>query len=98
MKLDVATLKRVSPLLDEVLDLEHSDREVWLARLETTQADLAPIVRELLAKESLVETNDILQRGPDFTGPAQDAHHSEFAAGDLVGPYRLIHELGVGGM
>jgi len=98
VKLDVATLKRVSPLLDEVLDLEHSDREAWLARLETTQADLAPIVRELLAKESLVETNDVLQRGPEFTAPAQDAHHSEFVADDSVGPYRLVRELGVGGM
>ena len=98
MRLDIATLKRVSPLLDEALDLEFSQREEWLARLENTQADLATIVRELLAKESLGETNDSLERGPEFTAPAQDAHRSEFASGDAVGPYRLIREIGVGGM
>jgi serine/threonine-protein kinase len=98
VKLDVATLKRVSPLFDEVLELDRSQREGWLARLECTQADLAPIVRELLARESLVETNDFLERGPGFAAPTQDARGTEFVSGVAVGPYRLIREIGVGGM
>ena len=98
MKLDVTTLKRISPLLDEVLDLEPSMREEWFERLENTRADLAPFVRELLAKESLVETNDVLQRGPGLVAPVKEAHRAEFESGDSVGPYRLMRALGVGGM
>ena len=50
MKLDVTTLRRLSPLLDEALDLEASKRELWLSDLQGVDADLTPILRELLAK------------------------------------------------
>jgi serine/threonine-protein kinase len=98
VKLDVPTLNRLSPLLDEALELDHAQREVWLSKLQGEQADLLPILRELLTKQASVETNDILQRGPDFTAPGQPTQATDFKAGDAVGPYRLIRELGRGGM
>lgn len=98
MKLDASTLRRVSPLLDEVLDLEGAQREEWFAKLERDQPDLAPILQKVLKNQSNVETNDFLERGPEFTSPGEAAPHSDFKASDLVGPYTLIREIGVGGM
>ena len=98
MKLDVTTLRRLSPLLDEALDLEASKRELWLSDLQGVDADLTPILRELLAKEALVETNDLLEKGPQFTASGAAVHPSEHAAGDILGAYRLIKEVARGGM
>ena len=89
MKLDVTTLRRVSPLLDEALDLEGSQREAWLARLEHENPDLAPILRDMLKTQASAETNDLFENGPEFTAPRQAAQSGDFKPGDSVGPYRL---------
>ena len=98
MKIDATTLRQLSPLLDEVLDLEESEREAWLAGLSGEDAKLAPALRELLAKQASVETNDLLERGPRFTVPGTASGASEYKEGDAVGPYRLVRALGHGGM
>ena len=88
-----AELSRLSTLLDQALDLTEAEREPWLAALQGEGAALAPTLRELLARHVAKETADLLDRGPAFElapgGPQ---------AGDAVGPYRLLHELGAGGM
>lgn len=98
MKLDAITLKQLSPLLDEALELEASKRDAWLARLGGEAAKLVPALRELLSKSSLTDTDALLERGPAFTLPGGAARSSEFSEGDKVGPYQLIRELGQGGM
>ena len=98
MKLEVTTLRKVSPLLDEALDLEGAQREEWFVRLEKDNPALAPILRDLLKDQASAETNDFLELGPQFTTPNQGAHVADFKPDDAVGPYRLIRELGVGGM
>ena len=93
-----ADLSRLSTLLDEALDLPVSEREAWLAALDGEAATLAPTLRNLLARSASRNTADLLQRGPSFTVIGGDAAGPAFAVGHTVGPYRLLRELGRGGM
>ncbi|HSC01410.1 MAG TPA: serine/threonine-protein kinase, partial [Burkholderiaceae bacterium] len=89
-------LRRLSTLLDEALELPEAEREAWLASLQGDA--LVPTLRELLARHARHETGDLIDRLPVFTiGPERSAAPT-LAAGDTVGPYRLLRELGHGGM
>jgi hypothetical protein len=98
MKFDAATLKALSPLLDEALELEASQRNAWLARLSGDAEKLAPALRELLNSSSMTGTDALLERGPEFTLPSTATEGSPYKPGDQVGPFRLIREIGHGGM
>ena len=98
VKLDVRTLARLSPLMDEALELEDEQLAAWFSSISADNADLIPALRELLSKKASVQTRDILERGPEFTAPGAPMSASEFKAGDTIGHYRLIRELGRGGM
>ena len=101
MKISAELLPTLSRLLDEALDLSPEERERWLAQLPESDRALAPTLRELLARRDLAESRDVLDTLPKFA-PAEDRGGAEapgrFAAGDIVGPYRLLSELGRGGM
>jgi serine/threonine-protein kinase len=101
LKIDVATLRRLSPLLDEVLDQEEAQRETWLNALEGDAAELVPLIRHLLAQQSNRATGNLLDRRPDFAASGDGIMPDDavsFAAGDAIGPYRLLRKLGYGGM
>jgi serine/threonine protein kinase len=98
LTLDAQQLRRLSALLDEALDLDEAQRQAWLDALGGDDAELAPTLRQMLAGQAAGETNDLLERRPDFTAPRQDAAVSDRHSGDVVGPYRLLRELGRGGM
>lgn len=100
MSLAVEDLKKLSQLLDTALDLDPAEQEAWLARLEAADdvaARLAPNLRQLLARKGAGETADLIDRGPVFALP-EGVASARAAAGDTVGPYVLVRELGVGGM
>ena len=86
--------QRVSRLLDEALDMQPALHEQWLAGLPAEHADLRETLRNLLRANAEAETRDFL---PDLEKLGTRAI-ADAAAGDLVGPYRLIRELGSGGM
>ena len=86
-------LRRLSTLLDEAFDIEPTGHEAWLAGLDAEAARLSPVLRQLLARHAAGETADLIGQLPDFAPP-----RSAEAAGDVVGPYRLLRELGRGGM
>jgi hypothetical protein len=82
----------LSDLLDEALDLPESARSAWIADLDQRYAGLKNSLREVLANQARMETADFLGASIDLgasPGPC---------AGTVVGPYRLIRELGRGGM
>lgn len=84
-------MSRLSRLLDEALALAPERREAWLAALPPEAAHLAAPLR------------DMLSRAPDpLTLPRLGSWEGEDAAavhaGDRIGPYRLIEEIGRGGM
>jgi eukaryotic-like serine/threonine-protein kinase len=91
----------VSALLDEALALPEAEREPWLASLEGERAAFSDTLRELLSQVSqaaAVNTDDFLATLPRFTQSAARGPLAELAVGDTIGPYRLLAELGSGGM
>jgi serine/threonine-protein kinase len=94
VRIDSVDWKRLSRLLDEALDLEPAQREHWLRSLGPEYADLRGTLHEILFDRSAVETSDFLRGLPEFSAkPAAIT----VQAGDLIGPYRLVRELGSGG-
>ncbi len=100
MRLDAGTLRRLSPLLDEALELDPPEREAWLAGLTGESADLAPVLRRLLLDKAATETCRRMDGGPDLAALSgtDGSRGAQFSAGQTIGPYRLLRELGVGGM
>src|SRR5688572_16521659 len=91
----VDRLRKLNTLLDEALDLPAEQRNEWLDALPAEHNSLLPELRMLLAHQHL-ETNNIIHRGAHalLDAPARGAE----APGDVIGPYRLLTQLGEGGM
>ena len=93
MPLNVADIATVSRLLDEGLALPPEEREAWLDALPQDLRHHAQTLRDMFARESRL---DLEQR---LAGPPSMAIDEAVArAGDVVGPYRLLREIGRGGM
>ncbi len=90
----------LSALLDEALALPAGERSAWLAALSGERVVLRETLARLLETAPGVETNELLDALPRFGPPAEAAYASLAAPapGDSVGPYRLLSELGRGGM
>lgn len=96
MKLAAEHWQSLSQLLDEALALSEAERVAWAAQLGEEHASLKPLLEELFARPAAVSTADLLVGTlPAFAPPPEEA---ERAAGAIVGPYRLLRELGRGGM
>lgn len=85
---EVATLSR---LLDEGRTVPAAEREAWLQALPGDVRPLADHLRGLLAEEGS-PTGDWLKL-PSLAEAGAVAHE-----GDRIGPYRLVREIGRGGM
>lgn len=86
----------LSQLLDEVLALPSADREGWLRALPVEHWPLRETLRRLLEVQAGIETRPFLETLPRLTATSTPA--SGLVAGDEVGRYRLLEELGTGGM
>jgi serine/threonine-protein kinase len=101
MQISPQTWPALSALLDEALALPVQERATWVESLQGEHAALKDTLRELLARADGVETEDFLATLPRFTRVASanlGGPLTELAAGESIGPYRLISELGTGGM
>src|SRR4029078_359882 len=86
----------VSGLRAEPLDLEPAQAEAWLAALPEGHRHLLPQLREMLAEHLSPRHAGFMSDGPKLAGGAVDERMAW--PEDLVGPYRLIREIGRGGM
>jgi serine/threonine-protein kinase len=84
---------RFSDLLDSAMDLPEPDRAIWLQKLDGNDAVLRPWLARVLGSAASISTSDFLS---STRLPGQG--DAGFAAGELIGPYRLDQLLGEGGM
>ncbi|MCK9689261.1 serine/threonine-protein kinase [Scleromatobacter humisilvae] len=96
MPLDATDLATLSRLLDEALDLAPERRAPWLAALPPDLQRLRPQLQAMLDRHAAPTHAGFLSNGPRLDGEAPDP--SGPRAGERVGPYVLIRELGHGGM
>jgi serine/threonine-protein kinase len=100
LRIDRQSWGRLNQLLDTALDLPSDARGSWLNALDCGD-ELKEQLRHLLANAAEVETRDFLGALPDLHASVNEL--SAFRtpveqAGNCVGPYRLLRELGSGGM
>ncbi len=95
--LNPAERAELNRLLDQALDLPPDGRERWLADLAPSLAHLRPHLADLLGRAAAVETADFLNTLPPFQ-PVEAGEAQADRTGEIVGAYRLVRELGRGGM
>ncbi len=90
----------LSRLLDEALDLPPSARQAWIEQLGDEHAGLKAGLGELLANQAKLETADFLGSSvaAGFAARSEMVEAAGPFEGAVVGSYRLIRELGRGGM
>jgi eukaryotic-like serine/threonine-protein kinase len=101
LRLTAERMSRLGRLLDEVLLLEPAQRAAWCDTLAGADAELRPVVEELLSQAASLEKADFLGALPKLTLTgllAEPARAPGYSPGDKVGPYWLERELGRGGM
>ncbi|MDT7837911.1 serine/threonine-protein kinase [Aquabacterium sp. OR-4] len=89
MKLQAHEWTEVLRQLDAALELLPTERGQWLAALALHPPHLKDALRKLLQDRRAIETADFLNAGAERT-PQQP--------GTTLGPWRLLRELGRGGM
>ncbi len=88
--------RSISHMLDEALLLPASERGRWLSDLPASHVHLRETLRHFLELHARIEGDGFLE------APAVVSADSNpppmLSPGDIVGPYRVIEELGTGGM
>ena len=95
-ELSVADWHRLNRLLETGLGLEGEARVAWLSTLPAREADLLPLLEQLLSPKDLTETAQFAVPLPARAWA--EAPVATEQAGQQLGPYRLERELGAGGM
>src|SRR6202048_3554856 len=89
-------------LLDEALDLPIEARGDWVDQLSGLHAELRPTLRRLLSATYAPATGDVIDLQSYVAAVVRDAaaepETQPLRAGEHVGPYELVREIGRGGM
>lgn len=82
----------ISPYLDQALAMSENERAVWLCSLDKLSPALVARLTDLLAEHRVLSQEGFLEKG-GFGLP-----NSAGLAGQTLGPYTLISQIGQGGM
>ncbi len=90
----------LSPLLDELLDLEEPARGRRLAEIRAGDAAMAEHLEALLARDAALDDDRFLEQpaAEALQGPVPSSVPPLDFRGETLGPYELERELGQGGM
>lgn len=88
--------RRIEPMIDIALELPKHARERYLERIDATEPALGPLLRQLVATHERAEAAREMETVPRLA--AAPPASSDFSAGTMVGPFRLLSALGRGGM
>lgn len=95
---DPQRLRQMNALLEVALSLDESERAPWLQALPPEQQAYVPLLKTLLARVS-IETDTFMKEPVGLAfDKLGDREAVDDQPDDVIGPYRLIHELGSGGM
>ena len=93
---DATRWLRLSPLLDEALDLPIDERAAWLSHLAQVEPELVGDIRRLLADHAASAAARFMTGGPGST--PVDLGVAASLAGQTLGAYTLERPIGQGGM
>lgn len=96
--LTASSWRTFSTLLDRALELPPEERLAWVDTLGAEHEQLKPALRSLLQRADSVVAVNWLDALPHLTLAAAALDDPELHAAAVIGPYRLLRELGVGGM
>jgi serine/threonine protein kinase/tetratricopeptide (TPR) repeat protein len=85
--------RAINPYLDDALELASEEREAWLAAIDARDPALAADLRSLLAEHDALQASHFLERAV----PSAATSNAPLE-GQRLGAYRLISDLGEGGM
>jgi serine/threonine protein kinase/tetratricopeptide (TPR) repeat protein len=92
--LDPDLWRKLSPYLDEALDIEPEQRPAWLASLGAKEPDLAANLQILLSERDAIQDSGFLDGVVEVgVRPATLS-----LSGQVLGAYRLLSLIGQGGM
>jgi hypothetical protein len=92
--MDRKRLRVMSLYLDRALDTPTAQRDAWLRELESNEPRVGIELRRLLAAENTERFNSFLSG--QALEPAPNAQ--PVPSGEIIGSYRVLHEIGRGGM
>jgi serine/threonine-protein kinase len=104
MKVTGVEWRQLFSLLDRALELTPAERAAWLADPLGPPPALKTTLERLLAQHADLETGDFLAAPLSLNMASEGALRAALEPPDLpdvgsqIGPYRLIREIGVGGM
>jgi serine/threonine-protein kinase len=90
--------RALSVLVDHAVDLDEDERARWLEQLDASHAALKPLLERAFRSNAGVETGAFLGTLPKLGFEYGVESAGSPAAGDRIGPYQLVGELGRGGM
>lgn len=95
---EVDRYRDLNGLLDDALALPDDERGAWLSKLSQRQLPLEPLLRSMLARAA-VDTGSFMQSSAALSALRSMGSVTHTDAPDqCVGPYRLLREIGRGGM
>ena len=98
MKISALDWPAISALMDDALELPAEHRDRWLDALPEEARVHRDTLAQLLADHARMETLDFLQTPPKLSAGSEGIADHGTDAERTVGNYRLLRELGRGGM
>jgi serine/threonine protein kinase len=95
---EIDDLKRASALMDVALELDEQKRAAWLTHLNVSDPEIAPKVERLLDAHARAMSAAFLDQTITPESLEIQMHPADTKLSTMVGPYRLIRQIGEGGM